>query len=154
MVVDNLKFLIKQHCHQRGQVWSFSGEVDIELSAMRVVHADSAAVGPADLPKFRSLRFSTPGTDWRDHPLTLPPTLVIESINIGHELHDRETKRRWYAEFGVPHYWLINAYDKSLECLRLSGSTYETDLVGRGGEQLQPNLFPGLVIPLVDVWGD
>ncbi len=154
MVVDNLKFLIKRHCHARGEHWSFSGEIDIELGVPRLVRADSAGVGPTELPKFQSLRFNTPGTDWRDHPLTLPPMVVIESISIGNELHDRETKAGWYAEFGVPHYWLLNAYDKSFECLRLGESKYQVDQIGHGAGKIRPSLFPGLVIALADVWGD
>jgi Uma2 family endonuclease len=82
----------------------------------------------------------------------VPPTLIIESVSIGHEDHDRETKRQWYAEAGVPNYWIISAFERSLECLKLVNEKYEIDAAGRAQEQVRPSLFPGLVIPLAELW--
>lgn len=85
--------------------------------------------------------------------ILVPPSLVIESISPGHERHDRTLKRRWYAEFGIPNYWLLNAFDKSLECLVLDGAVYRTEAKGSGSEQITSNHpFSGLVIPLSELW--
>ena len=84
--------------------------------------------------------------------ILVPPTLIIESISPGHEQHDESTKRRWYEEFGVPNYWLLNAFDRTLRCLKLHRSAYKLDASGRGKGKLRPTLFPGLIISLNQVW--
>ena len=84
--------------------------------------------------------------------ILVPPTLVIESLSPGHEAHDRRTKRKWYAEFGVPNYWLFDPFARSMECLMLESGTYRVDRHARGDDELRPSLFPGLVVPLGEVW--
>jgi Uma2 family endonuclease len=79
---------------------------------------------------------------------------VIESLSWGHESHDRETKRSWYAEAGIPNYWLLDAQERSLECLVLEGSGYRTDQSGRDAAELRPSAFPGLVISLGTLWAE
>jgi Uma2 family endonuclease len=86
--------------------------------------------------------------------LMFPPTLVIESVSIGHEAHDYETKRAWYAEFGIPNYWLINAHPRTLDWLVLDGQTYRVDQAGQQKDELRPSLFSGLVIKLGELWLD
>jgi Uma2 family endonuclease len=82
----------------------------------------------------------------------IPPTLVIESLSPGHELHDQQTKRRWYAEFDIPNYWLLDAFRQSLDCLVLRNGEYKLDAGGKNHESVSPALFPGLSIPLQDIW--
>jgi Uma2 family endonuclease len=97
----------------------------------------------------------TPGSSRTDPARTrilVPPSLVIESVSPGHERHDRDVKRKWYAEFGVPHYWLLNAYERTLDCLVLQGGVYEVAQTVRDDAQVRPPPFPGLVIPLAHVW--
>jgi Uma2 family endonuclease len=78
--------------------------------------------------------------------------MIVESVSRGNELHDREIKRRWYGEFGVQNYWLLDSHGRSLECLRLQGAEFVTDQLGHDHDEVKPNSFPGLVIPLRDVW--
>ena len=84
--------------------------------------------------------------------IVVPPTLVVESVSRGHELHDRETKRGWYAQAGVPHYWILDGFGRTLECLLLDGREYRVDVAGRDAEELRPSLFPRLVIRLGELW--
>ena len=84
--------------------------------------------------------------------ILVPPTLVIEALSPGHEQHDLKTKKRWYAQFGVPNYWVLDAFTKSLQCMVLEGGSYRTELAARDTEVVQPQLFPGLVLPLARVW--
>ena len=86
--------------------------------------------------------------------MMVPPTLVIESVSWGHEAHDRDTKRRWYAEGKIPNYWILDAQEKSLECLVLDGQDYRVDQTGRDRDEVRPAAFGGLVIPLVKLWAD
>ena len=106
-----------------------------------------------DLARFRTVRLPRRRSR-KNQPLTIPPTLVIESVSRGHEAHDRETKRRRYAEFGVPHYWIVDADARSLDCLRLDGGVYVDAGVGRGDDVIRPAAFDGLSIPLAEVWDD
>ncbi len=92
------------------------------------------------------------GQNWRDSRLHVPPTVIIESVSPGHEQHDRRLKRSWYAEAGAPNYWLLNAYEQSLECFVLKAREYHLDQSGRGNEEVSPGQFPGLLIPLAQVW--
>jgi Uma2 family endonuclease len=85
--------------------------------------------------------------------VVVAPELIVESISIGHEKHDKETKRRWYAEAGVKNYWLLHAYKRSLQCLVLDGDEYRVDQSGKGSAVLRPSAFPGLTVRLKELWG-
>jgi Uma2 family endonuclease len=150
--LENLIFLVKSHLKAKGQPSSFGQEIDIVISETRVVRADAVYLTRAD--KSRQVRAARSAE--REDPdrtrVLVPPTLVIESISPGHEQHDEGLKRRWYAEFGIPHYWLLNAFDRSLRCLALRDGVYRVDATGKKAEKVRPSLFPGLVIPLADAW--
>lgn len=152
MVVDNLKFLFRSYFKAQGIRAVFSGEVDIAITPTRVVRADGVVIIGEDLPRFEAMQFATAGTTWKDHVLTLPPTLVIESVSEGHEDHDQVTKRQWYAGFKVAHYWIVDGFKQTLECLRLNGDHYVVDTTGAQHRTLEPPAFPGLKIPLLEVW--
>ena len=132
-------------------------EVDVILpGGMRVPRVDGVYLAPELMPKQEALHKNR-DVGRRDKRIRygrvrVIPTLVIESVSIGHEAHDRVTKRRWYAEAGVPNYWLFDSYDRSVETLILEGGAYRTEQLAREAEELRPTLFPGLSIPLSKVW--
>lgn len=68
------------------------------------------------------------------------------------EQHDQETKRQWYEQFGIPNYWMLNAYERTFRCLVLDRGTYRIDPEGSDEAELRPSLFPGLVVRLKDLW--
>jgi Uma2 family endonuclease len=105
-----------------------------------------------DLLRFEAQQFEPVGTTWMEHVLTHPPTLVIESLSQGHEHHDQVTKRKWYADLKVPHYWIIDGFARRLECLRLRGEHYDLEASGAHDDTLEPASFPGLRISLREVW--
>src|SRR4029077_603034 len=84
--------------------------------------------------------------------LLVPPTLIIESVSPGHELHDERTKMRWYAEFGVPNYWIVDAFARTLKCFVLDQSAYRLDMSGTDQAEVNPSCFPGLGIPFGRLW--
>jgi len=151
---ETLAYLLRCFLKERKIPAAFSTEVDIQISESRLLRADFVAVFGDDLGKFKALQFPPPHNDWRKHALIIPPTLVIESVSQGHEEHDRQTKRKWYAEFGVKHYWIVDAFTRSLECLLLNNGQYVDDGTGQGVDLVTPASFPGLSIPLTEVWGD
>lgn len=81
-----------------------------------------------------------------------PPDLVVEVLSPSTEATDRTVKMRRYAAAGVPHYWLLDPKSRALEPCRLGEHGYE--LVGAygPGTVFRPELFPGLEIPMDDLW--
>lgn len=128
------------------------GEVDLQVAPDIRYRVDGLVLTAADkLRQERRQAQLRPG----EHPLgviVVPPTVVIESISRGHEKHDRVTKHADYARFGVPHYWIVDAYARSMVCFVLQNGQYVEDVAGRGEDELRPSVFPGLVIPLKKVF--
>ena len=60
--------------------------------------------------------------------------LVIEIVSPKSVRRDTRTKRREYAEAGIPEYWLVNPLDETITVLTLAGKAYaEHGVFGRGG---------------------
>jgi Uma2 family endonuclease len=160
--LTRLQRLIIRHLDNKKLSGDFGFEVDFVVDRRRVAKPDMIFLTPTDLrlqaeARARGTRKSGTPADQarlRFGRFLVPPTLVVESISIGHEDHDQETKRRWYAEARVPYYWLLNAYQRSLECLVLKGKRYRVDQAGRDRDEIRPSAFPGLVIPLGELWDE
>jgi Uma2 family endonuclease len=148
----NLMFFVKLHVRAKRLRWRLSNEVEIVVDETRVARADAALLTPDETARQAEAATAAGRRNPRRTRILVPPTLVIESISPGHELHDRRIKRRWYAEFGIKNYWLLDAFARSLQCLILDGSDYREDTAGSGEQEVCPSLFPGLVIPLKEVW--
>jgi Uma2 family endonuclease len=143
--------LIAVHLAAGGPKGEFIPEADLALAEDRVVRVDAVLMTAEDDRRNQG-EMARRGLDERFAPILVPPTLLIESVSRGHERHDRVIKRRWYAEAGVPNYWLLNSVQQTLECLVLEGTDYRVDQLGRANAELKPALFPGLVIPLSEIW--
>jgi Uma2 family endonuclease len=152
--VHKLAYRLTAFLESQSQPADLGPEVDIVIDEARVIKADYVYLTPGDKVRQAEAARAAGKTDPRRARLYVPPTLVIESLSPGHELHDERTKRRWYAEFGVPHYWLLNAFDRTLRCLVLESGAYRDDAFGREADEVRPAAFPGLVIPLGRVWAD
>jgi Uma2 family endonuclease len=150
--VENLVYIVKSHLEPRGVWGGFAPEVDIIIDKTRVVRADSVYLTPEQKERQRQAAKAIRRRDVRRTRILVPPSLVIESISPGHELHDEQTKKRWYAEFGVANYWLLNAFKRTLRTLVLDGKSYREDGVGRDEDVVNPSMFPGLAIPLKKLW--
>ena len=149
---QNLVDLLKAHLRACGLGTSFAVGADVVVSDARVLCPDMTYMTPEDKARQADAARAAGRADLRRARLYVPPTLVIESVSPGHEQHDERTKRRWYAEFGVPNYWILNAFDRTLRCLVLQTGAYRDDAVGRDADEVKPSAFPGLVIPLMKVW--
>jgi Uma2 family endonuclease len=132
----------------------FGCEVDVIVGEFRVPKADAVYMSPAD--KAKQFRVKNPRTPKRLKygRLKVPPTLVIENISKGHESEDRILKRRYYEEASIPNYWILDVYERSLECLVLKRGKYVLDQIGRGKTSVIPKCFPELRIDLAKVWDD
>ena len=150
--LEELVFLLKAHQKECGLPNSFAHEIDIIIDDDRVVRADTVWMTPEDQQRQREAMAVVGKSDPERTRVLTAPSLIIESISPGHERHDEKTKRRWYAEFGVPNYWILNSFTRSLKCLVRDAGDYRVDAEGRESDELRPTLFPGLTISLTQLW--
>jgi Uma2 family endonuclease len=153
--LQRLVYQIQRYLEGQSLPTGFGYEVDVIVGETRVPKADAVYMSEED--KARQLRANKS----RRKPkgikygrLRVAPTLVIENVGKGHESEDRIVKRRFYAEAGIPNYWILDVYEKTLECLALAKGAYTLDQIGRGKGKVSPKCFPGLTIELSKVWED
>lgn len=70
--------------------------------------------------------------------------LVIEVVSPSNPDLDRVTKRREYAERGIPEYWIVDPLDETLTVLTLRGATYTEHGSFCPGTLATSPLLPGL----------
>lgn len=76
------------------------------------------------------------------------PDLVVEVISEGSSRYDRNTKLMGYGAIGVPEYWIVDPFDRTLERLVLRQGRYSVEQVLEADETLRPRSFPKLEIPM------
>lgn len=88
--------------------------------------------------------------DLEERYVTRPPLLIVEVLSPDSVFRDMHTKRREYAKFGVPTYWIINPARTTpgiLE-LRLEGGEYRTVTEVDGKAIFETDLpFPTRFVP-------
>lgn len=145
----------QRFCDANGIKGTFAAECDIIIAEARVVRADMIWMTPEQVARQReATRLAKRESPERTRVL-VPPTLIIESVSYGHEDHDRKTKFGWYAEFGVPNYWIFDPLQRSIDCFVLAeAGTYQLVAKGQGDDTVNVPLFPGLQLRLAELWQD
>jgi Uma2 family endonuclease len=138
--------------HIGSEAGSFAPEVEIVVDEDRVARADAAFLTPTEKRRQNKAALAAGRKNPRRTRILIPPTLIIECVSPGHEQHDNRTKRRWYAEFGVANYWILDPFKQALKCLVLRNGVYREDAAGRGNVDVCPKLFPKLVLHLEPLW--
>jgi Uma2 family endonuclease len=152
-VVFELLTVARQHLRVIGTPSRVSVEVDLIVDEDDVLRVDGMLITEPEVTAQKRVLIELNRDQGKLGRIRVAPKLVIESVSLGHERHDRLTKRRIYAGFGIPNYWIVDAVRRSLECLVLDGQTYRTDATGKGDDHVQIPSFGGLTIALRDVWG-
>ena len=83
------------------------------------------------------------------------PNLVVEIGSTSHTPKRDETiKRRLYERCGVDEYWVVDPALERIAVYRPGAAGYEraADLWRERDEQLTSPLFPGLTLPLSDIF--
>jgi Uma2 family endonuclease len=80
------------------------------------------------------------------------PDLIIEITEPATAERDRGLKLQRYAVTGVPHYWIVDALEKTIEERILGVNGYGEPVTCRSGEVFCPMLFPGLEIEVARLW--
>ena len=81
------------------------------------------------------------------------PDLIVEILSSATARRDRVEKAQLYARHGVGHYWLADPVGRTFETFELTGGQYRLVVSLSGAALFAPSLFPGLTIPLRDLWG-
>jgi Uma2 family endonuclease len=141
IIVGNLFAILWQYVRERrlGQV--FVAPCDIMFAPSTVLEPDIFFVSTA--------RSHIVG----DKYLTGPPDLVVEVLSEGSARLDRHIKFAQYALYGVPEYWLIDPYGRTLQMFRLRGGErqYEPAQLLGLSDTLSSPLFPGFSLPLASL---
>lgn len=90
--------------------------LDIVFSEYDVVQPDVVFFRPERRQLVRPRRMVT-----RDRP-----DIAVEVLSPSTAANDRGCKKRMFARFGVPEYWIVDADACTLEILSLQGEHYET----------------------------
>lgn len=110
LVLQELLDAIKETC--RSEYMIFIAPVDVILSSTEVRQPDLIM-----LHKSRMSLLSKRGIEG-------PPDLVAEVLSPSSVKRDREDKRRSYAHYGVPEYWIIDMNNVLLEQYVLEDGVY------------------------------
>jgi Uma2 family endonuclease len=81
------------------------------------------------------------------------PDLVVEVVSRSSHRYDRVTKLRWYAQLGVPEYWLVDPQARTVERLVLRDGVFSIADSLADEETFRPASLAGLEIPLTKLWG-
>lgn len=80
------------------------------------------------------------------------PDLVIEIISPSTARTDRIRKAKLYAKHQIPHYWIVDYADKTLEAFEWSKGGYVLAAALEEDQVFEPSLFPDFKIPLQTLW--
>src|SRR4051794_15734743 len=116
--------IVERHFERSGIDGEFALEADLVVSRRQVPRVDAVFLTREELRRQRDvnaerIRQGQGRAGVQYGRIRIAPTLLIESASPGHEEHDRETKRRWYSAIGVPNYWILDAFARTLVCFSL-----------------------------------
>jgi len=118
---------------------------DVKLSLFTVV--------VPDLVYFTAERFARVVNE---RHATAAPDLVVEILSPGTRRRDKGRKRALYDREGVQEYWIVDPDARSITALRRpragAGLTDVITAAAAGGGVLESPLFPGLEVPLGEVF--
>jgi len=80
------------------------------------------------------------------------PDLTVEILSPTTATADRRVKHSLYERFGVPEYWIVDPESQTVQVFRLVDGRYPAPLEHGKSDLLESPLFPGLSIPLSEVF--
>jgi Uma2 family endonuclease len=85
---------------------------------------------------------------------TLAPDWVCEVLSPSTERIDRGRKLHIYAEAGVPHLWLVNPVERTLEVMRLRDGAWTILAVHSDSDVVRAEPFEAIELELSILWAD
>jgi len=130
--------------------WADAGHGGEALgSGYKIRISDRRGVMP-DVQFFR--RGNVPAADQDQGLVRGHPDVVVEVVSPSSRRYDRMKKLQWYAQLGVPEYWLVDPEAQMLERLVLREGVYGIVESLGGDDVFRPTSFEGLEIPLARLW--
>ncbi len=80
------------------------------------------------------------------------PDLVVEILSPSTADYDRTTKRELYERYGVPEYWLVDPYAKTITILRMDADGYNVHAVYGEGDTLSSPTLAGFSLNLSELF--
>ena len=117
---------------------------DVDL----IIESRNTYISP-DIMYFVADRFA--GVDL-EQMIRIIPDLVIEVVSPTSADYDRWTKRRLYAELGVPHYWIVDPDRRTITEHILAPTGDYNERIIAPPEPFRPSLFPDLTIDLAQLF--
>jgi Uma2 family endonuclease len=136
----NLEVALFQHIRDKGLGRVLHAPCDVVLSAENVVQPDILFI--------RKERLGIIG----EANLQGPPDIAVEILSEPSWRKDLEVKKKIYARFGVPEYWIVDPEAETVEVLVWSELGYVTAGVFRKPDRLSSPLLPDLKLPLSDIF--
>ena len=140
-VSRRLQRLLEDYFVQRdpeGEV--FNAPIDVTLSDTNVIQPDLVYVPGRQKEIIKEERID--GT----------PYLVVEVVSKWTRAKDRVRKRSIYERVGVPHYWVVDPFDETIEAYALQSDRYILKSSSLdAGEFTHPD-FPGFSVELKALW--
>jgi Uma2 family endonuclease len=84
----------------------------------------------------------------------LAPDWICEILSPSHEARDRIEKLQAYFRAGVPHYWIMNAEERTLEVFRRTDIGYALVLTARRGDRVRAEPFDAVELAVDELFGD
>jgi len=141
----NLLRMLLRHLDARESGRVFHAPFDVKLSLFTVL--------VPDLVYFTAERFARVVNEKH---ATAAPDLVVEILSPGTRRRDKGRKRAVYDREGVSEYWIVDPEARSITVLRRpradAGLTDVTTLALTSDDVLESPLFPGLQVPLREVF--
>jgi Uma2 family endonuclease len=78
--------------------------------------------------------------------------LVMEVVSDDDRRRDLDTKRREYAQAGIPEYWIVDPQQSLITVLRLDGTQYTVHGQFGRGSQAASTLLPGFTVDVAAVF--
>ena len=102
-----------------------------------------------DVSAWRAERFTShPETNY----VSVRPDWVCEILSASTETRDRTVKRRIYADYGVPHYWLLDPRQQILEAFELADGKWMLSGSWRSADMVSAPPFDAITFSLADLW--
>jgi Uma2 family endonuclease len=83
-----------------------------------------------------------------------PPDLVIEVLSESNFRHDLLVKRRLYARFRIPEYWLVDPQEQTVSVLELVEDAYRDTEPVSGDQPIPSRVLPGLPVQAGELFRD
>ncbi len=118
----------------------FFAPLDVTLSINNVVQPDILFVS------------SNRREIMREDRIDGPCDLVVEIMSPTNRRKDRLQKMEIYRKAEIPHYWIVDPEENTLEAFMLKDGSYTLAIAGGPGDRFTHPVFPGLDLDLVKIF--